>query len=57
MATPQKMTVGLRGSSAPFSESEPITMDAASAPETKKIATSTITTMLDTVASGNWSST
>ena len=37
------------GSIVPRSDSEPITMEAASAPETKKIATSTITSTLATV--------
>ena len=52
VATPQKMTVLRCGSMVPRSDSEPITMDAASAPETKNTATSTITTTVDTVASG-----
>ena len=52
VATPQKMTVGRLGWMVPRSESEPITIEAASAPDTKKMPTSTITTMLDTVASG-----
>ena len=43
VATPQKITVGRLGVSVPRSERQPITMDAASAPETKKIATRTIT--------------
>ena len=56
VATPQKMTVLRLGSRVPRSESVPITIEAASAPETKKIATSTMTTTLVTVASGMWSS-
>lgn len=46
------MTVGRVGLMVPRSDSEPITIDAASAPDTKKIATSSITRMLATVASG-----
>ena len=56
MATPQKITVGRDGSIAPRSDSEPMTIEAASAPEMKKIDTSATTRMLVTVANGNWSS-
>ena len=52
VATPQKMTVLRLGSMVPRSDSDPITMDAASAPETKKIATSTMTTTPAIPASG-----
>ena len=48
----QKMTDGLDGSIVPRSDSDPITMEAASAPDTKKIATRTITRMLATKAMG-----
>ena len=40
---PQKMVTPLLGSCAPRSDKVPITNEAASAPDTKKIATSTIT--------------
>ena len=56
VAAPQKMTVRRRGSVVPRSDRVPITIEAASAPETKKMATSTITTTLASVASGNCSS-
>src|SRR5690606_40249390 len=39
--TPQKTTAFLLGSSAPFSDSPPMMIEAESAPVTKKIATST----------------
>ena len=56
MATPQKITVPLLGLIVPRSDSEPITIDAASAPDTKKMATSTITSTLAMMAIGYWSS-
>ena len=52
VATPQKITVLRVGSMVPRSLSVPITIDAASAPDTKKIATSTMTSTEATVASG-----
>lgn len=52
MTTPQKITVRRLGSIVPRSDSEPMTIEAASAPETKKIATSTMTSAVITVASG-----
>ena len=56
VATPQNTTVPRLGLIVPRSDSEPITIDAASAPETKKIATSIITSTLAIVAIGYWSS-
>jgi hypothetical protein len=52
VATPQKTTTGRRGSIVPFSLRVPITTEAASAPETKKIATSTMTSTEVIVAHG-----
>ena len=56
VATPQKTTVKRLGSVAPFSESPPMTMEAESAPVTKKIATrttaSTMRTMRTTLCTG-----
>jgi hypothetical protein len=52
IARPQKITTGLLGSSVPRSDRLPITIEAASAPDTKKIATSSITSTLTAVANG-----
>ena len=52
VATPQKITVNLLGSRVPRSLSEPMTIEAASAPDTKKIATSTMTRIEVTPAHG-----
>ena len=56
VAAPQNTTVLRDGSMVPRSDNDPITIDAASAPETKKMATRTITSTLAAVANGNWSS-
>ena len=53
ITTPQKTTIQRWGSIVPFWESVPMTMDAASAPDTKKIATRSIAMMLSTVPSGS----
>ena len=52
---PQKITVRRDGSVVPRSESDPITMEAASAPETKKMATSAITSTIAIVDHGSCS--
>ena len=52
VSAPQKMTVGLLGSVEPRSLSVPMTIEAASAPETKKMPTSTMTSTVVTAASG-----
>ena len=52
VATPQKMTLRRPGSSVPRCESVPMTIEAASAPETKKMPTSSITTMVVRPAQG-----
>ncbi len=56
VSTPQNTTTRLVGSIEPLWESVPMTIEAASAPDTKKMATSTITTTPATAASGKWSS-
>lgn len=53
VTTPQNTMTKRPGSSAPFWESVPITIDAASAPETKKMPTRIITSRLLAVATGN----
>ncbi|KOV92559.1 hypothetical protein ADK65_33620 [Streptomyces sp. NRRL B-1140] len=56
VTTPQNTTTKRPGSSAPFCDRVPMTMEAASAPETKKMPTRIITSRLVTVARGNcWS--
>jgi hypothetical protein len=52
VSTPQMMTTLRLGSRVPFCESVPMTMDAASAPETKKMPTRIITMRLVTLAIG-----
>ncbi|GHD75947.1 hypothetical protein GCM10010317_091500 [Streptomyces mirabilis] len=52
VSTPQNPTTAHVGSGHPGCEGVPITIEAASTPETKKTATRIITTMLDTVAIG-----
>ncbi len=52
MTTPQNTTTLRLGWSAPRCESAPTTMDAESAPETKKIATSSITRTVLMLANG-----
>ena len=49
---PQKITTHLDGSSVPRCDSVPVTIDAASAPETKKIATRIMTSSPVKVAHG-----
>ena len=56
VSTPQKITVRRDGSIVPRSDSVPMTIEAASAPETKKMPTRTITRTVVTLASGYWSS-
>ncbi|MNP62877.1 hypothetical protein D3C76_1582090 [compost metagenome] len=52
VSAPQKITVRRDGAVVPCSDKVPITSDAASAPETKKIATRIITSTDVTAASG-----
>lgn len=56
VSTPQKITRGFFGSIAPRSDNVPMTIDAASAPDTKKIATSMTTITVVTALSGMCSS-
>src|SRR5690606_827012 len=57
VAAPQKTTTQREGASEPRCDSVPITTDAASAPETKKMATSSITTAEVIPVNGNSAST
>ncbi|MOA57039.1 hypothetical protein D3C78_1811380 [compost metagenome] len=52
VSAPQKITVRREGSVVPCSDNVPMTSDAASAPETKKIPTRIITSTDVTEASG-----
>ena len=56
VSTPQNTTVRRDGSIVPRSDSVPMTIEAASAPDTKKMPTRTMTRTVVTLASGYWSS-